>query len=72
MQFGDFQKYQEKVSDLKGKFAMPIGWGWAYPFVKYTAMLLVSLKTMSGIPWYIFMLFSILLGCLFSSSQHVL
>ncbi len=30
---------------------MPLGWGWAYPIIKYSAMLLVSVKTSLAIPW---------------------
>lgn len=44
-------KYKSKLSDRRMKFMMPIGWGWAYPFVKYTAMMLVAIKTSTAIPW---------------------
>jgi len=38
MDYSKFEKYQQSLSDQKGKFGMPLGWGWAYPFVKYTAV----------------------------------
>lgn len=44
-------KYKEKLADRKIKFMMPIGWGWAYPFVKYSSMGLIAIKTTLSVPW---------------------
>ncbi len=33
---------------------MPLGWGWAFPIIKYSSMVLVSIKTYFTIPWLSF------------------
>jgi membrane protein insertase Oxa1/YidC/SpoIIIJ len=33
---------------------MPLGWGWFFPVIKYSAMVLVSIKTYFAIPWLSF------------------
>lgn len=43
--------YNQKHAETQMKFMMPIGWGWTLPFVKYTSMMLISLKMATGIPW---------------------
>jgi membrane protein insertase Oxa1/YidC/SpoIIIJ len=52
--YNEFNKYQQKLSDQKGKFMMPLGWGWVYPVIKYSALFLVSVKTQLCIPWMSF------------------
>jgi membrane protein insertase Oxa1/YidC/SpoIIIJ len=55
MDLSNFEKrYKEKMGDTKMKFMMPIGWGWAYPFVKYTSILLITAKTFTGLSWLSF------------------
>jgi membrane protein insertase Oxa1/YidC/SpoIIIJ len=56
--YNEFSKYQEKLSEQKAKFIMPLGWGWAYPIIKYTTILLVSIKTSLSIPWMPFFILS--------------
>jgi membrane protein insertase Oxa1/YidC/SpoIIIJ len=58
MAFEEFSNYKQKISDTRGKFMMPLGWGWTYPFVKYTSMLLISIKTFTNIPWLPFFILS--------------
>lgn len=53
MDVNSFQKYQEKLSDTKGKFMMPLFWGWAYPFIKFGAAALISAKIFLNMPWYL-------------------
>jgi membrane protein insertase Oxa1/YidC/SpoIIIJ len=45
------QKYKQKMGDRRIQFMMPLGWGWAYPFVKYSAMGLIAIKSSLTIPW---------------------
>lgn len=54
MALDQFSSYQKRADDTKAKFMMPLGWGWTYPFVKYTSMILLSIKMSTGIPWYKF------------------
>ena len=56
MNYEEFNKYQQKVMDQKGKFMMPLGWGWTYPIIKYSSMLLVSLKIYTTLPWFTFII----------------
>jgi len=35
----------------RGTFVMPIFWGWALPFVKWGAAVLLASKTFTGLPW---------------------
>jgi membrane protein insertase Oxa1/YidC/SpoIIIJ len=56
--YNQFNKYQEKIAEQKAKFAMPLGWGWAYPLIKYTTIMLVGVKTSLGIPWMPFFIIS--------------
>ncbi len=46
------------MGDTRMKFMMPIGWGWAFPFVKYSAMALLAVKTTLCIPWMSFFILS--------------
>jgi membrane protein insertase Oxa1/YidC/SpoIIIJ len=45
------EQYNQKHSESQTKFLMPIGWGWTYPFIKYTTIGLISIKMACGIPW---------------------
>jgi membrane protein insertase Oxa1/YidC/SpoIIIJ len=53
-----FSKDTQKLGDTRMKYMMPLGWGWAFPFVKYTAMALVAAKTALSIPWMSFFILS--------------
>ena len=48
------QKYKEKNSDVRTLFTMPIGWGWAFPLIKYVSIGLLAIKTYTAIPWFPF------------------
>lgn len=54
----EYSKETQKLGDTRMKFMMPLGWGWAFPFVKYTAMGLVAVKTTLSIPWMTFFILS--------------
>jgi membrane protein insertase Oxa1/YidC/SpoIIIJ len=56
--YNEYSKYQERLNDQRAKFVMPLGWGWAYPFIKYTTMVLVSIKTSLNMPWLSFFILS--------------
>lgn len=45
------EKYRKRVGDQKMKFLMPIGWGWAFPIVKYSAGVILAAKAFTGISW---------------------
>lgn len=49
---------KNKVDLNYGKFTMPLGFGWCYPYIKYTAMFLLSVKTTLSIPWMPFFVLS--------------
>lgn len=48
------EQIQENIIDQYSKFAMPIGWGWTYPFIKYTTAILIFAKTSMNISWLSF------------------
>ena len=54
----EYSKETQKMGDTRMKFMMPLGWGWAFPLVKYTAMGLVAFKTALSIPWMSFFILS--------------
>lgn len=54
----EFSKEKQQLGDTRMKFMMPLGWGWAFPFVKYTAMALVTVKATLSIPWMPFFILS--------------
>ena len=48
------QGLKDKIQNNYGKFSMPLGWGWAYPLIKYTSAGLVAIKVSLNIPWMSF------------------
>ncbi len=52
MDLKKFEKdYMEKQSDREMKFMMPLGWGWAFSFIKISTKCLIAVKVASNIPW---------------------
>ncbi len=44
----------QRMTDIQGKFSLPFGWGWCYPFIKFTSGLLLSIQASTGLPWLYF------------------
>lgn len=44
----------ERMTDIQGKFSLPFGWGWCYPFIKFTSGLLLTIQASTGLPWMYF------------------
>ena len=41
MEFNEFLKYKS-TTDAKGKFMMPLFWGWTYPVIKYCSVTIIN------------------------------
>jgi hypothetical protein len=44
---------KDTVRGNRGKFVMPLFWGWANPFVKWGSIVLLTSQQFTGLPWYL-------------------
>jgi len=42
---------KDTVVANRGKFVMPLFWGWAGPFVKWGSIVLLTSQQLTGLPW---------------------